>query len=274
MWYNTHVYYLLRKESFMTKAIGSMKKYSFLLGQLVARDFKTRYKRSVLGVLWSMLSPLLTMAVQYVVFANFFSGEIENYAVYLLIGTVAFNFFSEATQSSLTAITGSASLITKVYIPAYVFPISKVVSALINLAFSTLALYVIIIVQGLPFNVYHLLIPVLYLLLFCFSLGVGMILAALMVYFRDMQFLYGVVIVLWTYLTPLFYPVSIIPERFFGLYSLNPMYQYVTFFRTLVLDAALPSLSQFLFCIGYAVLFLVVGTLIFRALKKKFILYV
>ena len=132
----------------MIKTIKAMKKYRFLLGQLVARDFKTRYKRSVLGVLWSMLSPLLTMAVQYVIFVNLFRWQIENYAVYLLIGTVAFNFFSEATQSSLTAITGSASLITKVYIPAYVFPISKVVSALINLAFSTLALYVIIIVQG------------------------------------------------------------------------------------------------------------------------------
>ena len=258
----------------MKKALTTQKNYGFLLGQLVARDFKTRYKRSVLGVLWSMLSPLLTMAVQYVVFINLFRWDIENYAVYLLIGTVAFNFFSEATQSALTAITGSASLITKVYIPAYVFPISKVVSALINLAFSTLALYVIIIVQGVSFNWYHLMIPVLYLFLVCFSLGVGMILASLMVYFRDMQFLYGVVITLWMYLTPLFYPVSIIPEKLFGIYKLNPMYQYVTFFRTLVLDATMPSLEQFLFCIGYAVGFLALGTLVFRALKKKFILYV
>ena len=274
MWYTTHVYYFLRKGSFMTKALGSVKKYGFLLGQLVARDFKTRYKRSVLGVLWSMLSPLLTMAVQYVVFVNLFRWDIENYAVYLLIGTVAFNFFSEATQSALTAITGSASLITKVYIPAYVFPVSKVISALINLAFSTLALYVIILIQGVPLNFCHLLIPVLYLLLVCFSLGIGMILASLMVYFRDMQFLYGVVITLWMYLTPLFYPVSIIPEKLFVFYKLNPMYQYVTFFRTLVLEARVPSLEGWLFSVGYAVGFLLIGTLVFRALKKKFILYV
>ena len=260
----------------MIKAPGSAKNYSFLLGQLVARDFKTRYKRSVLGVLWSMLSPLLTMAVQYIVFTNLFRWDIDNYAVYLLVGTVTFNFFSEATQSALTAITGSASLITKVYIPAYVFPISKAVSALINLAFSTLALYIIIIIQGVPFNWFHLLVPVLYLFLFCFSLGVGMILAALMVYFRDMQFLYGVIITLWMYLTPLFYPVdtNVIPARFFNIYKLNPMYQYVTFFRTIVLEGARPSLEQFLFCACYAVGFLVLGTLVFRALKKKFILYV
>ena len=263
-----------RKGLYMTGVIRAMNKYRFLLGQLVARDFKTRYKRSVLGVLWSMLNPLLTMGVQYLVFVNLFRWEIENYAVYLLIGTVTFNFFSEATQSALTSITGSASLITKVYIPTYVFPVSKVLSSCINLAFSTLALYVIILIQGVPLNVYHLLIPVLYATLILFSLGFGMILSALMVYFRDMQFLYGVVITLWMYLTPLFYPVNIIPDNLFKIYRLNPMYQYVTFFRTLVLDAACPSLEQFAFCVGYAVLFMVLGTVIFGKMKKKFILYV
>ncbi len=251
-----------------------MKKYRFLLGQLVARDFKTKYKRSVLGVLWSMLNPLLTMAVQYIVFVNIFRWQIDNYAVYLLIGTVTFNFFSEATQAALTSITGSASLITKVYIPTYVFPLSKVLSSCINLMFSTLALYVIVLVQGVPLNLYHLLIPVLYVALIMFSIGMGMILASLMVYFRDIQFLYGVVITLWMYLTPLFYPVSIIPDRFFGIYKLNPMYQYVTFFRTLVLEARCPSFEQFAFCFGYAVVFLAIGSLIFRKMKKNFILYV
>ena len=254
--------------------IQTMKKYRFLLGQLVARDFKTKYKRSVLGVLWSMLNPLLTMAVQYIIFVNLFRWEIDNYAVYLLIGTVAFNFFSEATQSALTSVTGSASLITKVYIPTYVFPLSKVLSSCINLMFSTLALYVIVFIQGVPLNFYHLLIPLLYVFLVAFSMGIGMILASLMVYFRDIQFLYGVIITLWMYLTPLFYPVSIIPDNLFGIYRLNPMYQYVTFFRTLVLDASLPALEQWLFCFGYAVLFLVIGSLIFKKMKKNFILYV
>ena len=143
----------------LKQCIESHKKYNFLLGQLVSRDFKTRYKRSVLGVLWSMLNPLLTMAVQYLVFANLFRWDIDNYAVYLLSGTVIFNFFSEATQQSLGAITGSASLITKVYMPTYVFPVSKVLSAYINLGFSTLALYCIIFLQGMPLNIYHLLIP-------------------------------------------------------------------------------------------------------------------
>ena len=254
--------------------LKTAKKYTFLLRQLVGRDFKTRYKRSVLGVLWSMLNPLLTMSVQYIVFANLFKWDVDNYAVYLLIGTVAFNFFSEATQAALSSITGSASLITKVYIPTYVFPIAKVLSSCINLCFSTLALYLIIFIQGIPLNPYHLLIPVMYMMLVAFSIGIGLILSALMVYFRDTQFLYGVLIVLWMYLTPLFYPIDIIPENMMVYYSLNPMYQYVTFFRTLVLEASMPTQECWSFCIAYAMLAVMVGYTVFKKMKKNFILYI
>lgn len=254
--------------------INMAMKYRFLLSQLVSRDFKTRYKRSVLGVLWSMLNPLLTMCVQYIVFANLFRWDVDNYAVYLLIGTVTFNFFSEATQGALQSVTGSASLITKVYIPTYVFPISKVLSSCINWFFSSLALYCIILIQGVPLNVYHLLLPLAYLSLILFSCGIGMILASLMVYFRDIQFLYGVLITLWMYLTPLFYPVSIIPEQWLFVYEKNPMYQYVNFFRTVMLNGAIPSIEQFGYCIGYAVLAMVVGFFTFRKLKRNFILHI
>lgn len=259
----------------MLKAqLETARKYRFLLSQLVARDFKTRYKRSVLGVLWSMLNPLLTMCVQYLVFANLFRWDVDNYAVYLLIGTVTFNFFSEATQGALQSITGSASLITKVYMPTYVFPISKVLSACINWCFSSLALYCIIFIQGIPLNVYHLTLPVAYITLIAFSCGIGMILAALMVYFRDIQFLYGVLIMLWMYLTPLFYPVSIIPEEWLRAFQLNPMYQYVDFFRTVILEAALPTAEQFGFCIGYAIVAMVLGVFVFRKMKGNFILHI
>ena len=249
-------------------------KYRFLLEQLVSRDFKTRYKRSVLGVLWSMLNPLLTMSVQYLIFANLFRWDIDNYAVYLLIGTVTFNFFQEATQGALVSVTGGASLITKVYVPTYVFPVSKVLSACINWCFSTLALLLIVVIQGIPFNLFYVVLPFAYLTLILFSCGIGMILAALMVYFRDVQFLYNVLIVLWMYMTPLFYPVSIIPEKWMAAYSLNPMYQYVTFFRTVMLDGAMPSAGQFGFCLGYAVLAMVLGFFVFRSLKKEFVLHV
>ena len=187
------------------KARAAYQKYWFLLTQLVSRDFKTKYKRSVLGVLWSMLNPLLTMGVQYIVFSELFRWDIDNFAVYLLIGTVMFNFFTESTGQALVSITGSASLITKVYVPTYIFPVSKVLSSCINLGFSTLALYAILLIQGVPLNIYHLLMPFGYVCLIAFAIGIGLILASMMVYFRDTQFLYGIVTVLWMYLTPLFY---------------------------------------------------------------------
>ncbi len=258
----------------MKKMWEGIKHYRFLLSQLVIRDFKTRYKRSIFGVLWSMLNPLLTMCIQYLIFSNIFRFQIENYAVYLLIGTVTFNFFSESTQTALGSITESASLITKVRIPTCIFPISKIISAGINLIFSTLALYVIILIQRLPLNPCHLLIPVLYIMLALFSLGVGLVLSSATVFFRDMQFIYNVLIVLWTYLTPLFYSADIIPAQYQPIYRLNPMYHYVTFFRTLVLNAQMPTLSEFLWCGGYAAIAMLIGVLLYRKLKKNFILYI
>ena len=258
----------------MQKILEGVKRYRFLLSQLVIRDFKTRYKRSVFGVLWSMLNPLLTMCIQYLIFSNIFRFQIENYAVYLLIGTVTFNFFSESTQTALGSITESASLITKVRIPTCIFPISKIISAGINLIFSTLALYVIILIQRVPLNPCHLLIPFLYIMLALFSLGIGLVLSSATVFFRDMQFIYNVLIVLWTYLTPLFYSADIIPAQYQPIYRLNPMYHYVTFFRTLVLNAQIPSLSEFLWCGGYALAALLIGVLIYRKTKKNFILYI
>ena len=251
-----------------------LNQYKFLLSQLVSRDFKTRYKRSVFGFLWSMLNPLLMMLVQYLVFSNLFRFQIENYITYLLIGTVTFNFFSEASQTALNSIVESSSLITKVRIPTCIFPISKILSAGINLAFSTIALYLIIFVQRVPLSFTHLLIPVLYLMLAVFSLGIGLILSSATVYFREMQFLYNVIIMLWTYLTPIFYSVDIIPEKFLSLYKLNPMYHYVTFFRTLVLEAKVPSYTEFLWCFGFAAVFLAIGTLVYQKAKKNFVLYV
>lgn len=254
------------------KARAAYQKYWFLLTQLVSRDFKTKYKRSVLGVLWSMLNPLLTMGVQYIVFSELFRWDIDNFAVYLLIGTVMFNFFTESTSQALISITGSASLITKVYVPTYIFPVSKVLSSCINLGFSTVALYAILLIQGVPLNIYHLLIPFGYACLIAFAIGMGLILASMMVYFRDTQFLYGVVTVLWTYLTPLFYPIDIVPDRFLPIIKCNPMFHFIRYVRNIILDDSLPTLRAHLVCLFFAAGTLAVGWMIFQKAKKNFIL--
>lgn len=254
------------------KAVAAYKKYGFLLSQLVSRDFRTKYKRSVLGVFWSMLNPLLTMCVQYIVFSELFRWDIDNFAVYLLTGTVMFNFFTEATGQALVSITGNAALITKVYVPMYVFPVSKVLSSCINLAFSTVALYVILLIQRVPLNIHHLLLPYGYACLIAFTIGIGMILASMMVYFRDTQFLYGIITVLWMYLTPLFYPIDIVPARFLFIIKCNPMFHFIRYVRNLILDNSMPTLRAHLVCLLYAAGSMIIGWFVFKKAKRNFIL--
>lgn len=249
-----------------------LKKYRFLLSQLVGRDFKAKYKRSILGVLWSLLNPLLTMLVQYIVFCELFRWNIENYAVYLLIGTVMFNFFSESTSQALVSITGNAGLITKVYVPKYIFPVSKVISSCINFGFALVALFAITFIQGLTINRYYPMLIFVLLCMLCFCMGMGFVLSSMMVYFRDTQFLYGIALTLWTYLTPIFYPESIIPDRFMVIMECNPMYHFIRYARDILLFGNLPSLRSHIFCIIFAVAPLIIGMTIFKKAQKNFIL--
>lgn len=249
-----------------------IKKYSFLINRLVDRDFKTKYKRSFLGILWSLLNPLLTMVVQYVVFSNLFRFDIDNYVVYLLIGIILFNFFADATTQSISVILNNASLITKVYVPKIIYPLSKVISVSINLLLSFIPLVILTDLNGLPFNIYYLLIPFGVFLFLIFCAGWSLILSSLMVFFRDIQFLWGVFIMIWTYLTPIFYPESILPEVLKNFIKFNPLYQYIKFFRTILLDSMAPEQSNILFCIFFSILFFCVGYYIFKKTENDFIL--
>lgn len=256
------------------QVITAFSKYKFLLGQLVARDFKTKYKRSVLGVLWSFLNPLLTMTVQYVVFSSLFRFDIKHFAVYLLIGIVFFSYFAEAVSMSLMSIVGNANLITKIYIPKYIFPVSRVISSGINLILSMIPLFLVILVSKIPFSLSFILLPFSIMSLFFFSMGLGMLLSAAMVYFRDTQFLWGVFSMLWMYLTPIFYPISIIPEKYLTLYKLNPIYHYIDFSRIVIMEGVSPEPMKYLICIISAVTMLVFGAWVFRKTQNGFVLHI
>lgn len=267
---------------FPVSIIENFRRYGFLIRQLVRRDFKTKYKRSVLGVLWSFLNPLLMMAVQFVVFSSIFriGGSEQDFPVYLMIGIVLFNAFSESSTMGLTAITTNASLINKAYVPKYIYPLCKVFSSLINMGFSLIPLFAIIalrIGQGkvpMVSPAYLLLIyDIACLLLFCF--GISLLLSALMVFFRDIQFLWGVILTVWTYLTPMFYDVKMLnlSPTLMKLYNLNPLYQFIKFARTIVLDGVSPSLTSFLACGACAIIACVIGCFVFQKTQKKFVLY-
>lgn len=270
---------LIYREKHQKKSIGlnvirAFYQYRFLLNQLVSRDFKTKYKRSVLGILWSFLNPLLTMLVQYVVFSTIFKQDIPNFPVYLIVGVVFFNFFNESSNMGLTSIIGSSQLITKVYIPKYIFPLSRVMSSCVNMLFSFVPLLAMIFVTGTPIRPVLLILPFSIVCTVLFCLGVSLFLSAAMVFFRDMQFLWSVLSMLWMYATPIFYPESIVPKQFQVILKLNPMYHFIRFSRTLILGGVSPDPQAYLFCFLAAVIPLAIGAALFKKVQDKFVLYI
>jgi ABC-type polysaccharide/polyol phosphate export permease len=253
-----------------------LKLYTFrsFLYQLVRRDFKAKYKRSVLGILWTVLNPLLTMLVMTIVFSTIFRFDIKNFPVYLLSGQVIFTFFSEATNMAMTSILGGGGMMKKVSLPKYIFPVSKVMSSLVNFFLSLIALLFVMLVTGAPFYWTMLLMPIPIFYIFIFSMGIGLILSAAVVFFRDVTYLYGIFLTALTYFTPLFYPISIIPDRFRFLISLNPMYHFVEYFRTVTIYGNIPTLWQNVVCLLMAIVSLVIGLYIFYKKQDEFILYI
>ena len=235
------------------RLINAFSRYRFLIQQLVSRDFKTKYKRSVLGIVWSFLNPLLTMLVQYAVFSTIFKSDIPNFPVYLLTGIVLFNFFNEACSMGITSILGNASLITKVYVPKYIYPVTRVLSSGINMLFSLVPLLLVILLTRTALTPAILLLPFALACLLCFCTGMVLVLSASMVFFRDTQFLWNVLSMIWMYATPIFYPESIIPDRFLIVYKFNPLYHFIRFARTVIMDGVSPEPKAYLICLVFAV---------------------
>ena len=258
----------------LTDQINNLRKYYDLIIELVIRDIKVKYKRSVLGLIWSILNPLLMMSVMTIIFSSIFKSNIKNFPVYLISGQVIFNFFSEATNMSMISIIGNGELIKKVYVPKYIFPLSKVLFSLVNLIFSLIAVMIVCIATKLEIGTTIFMFPLPILYVFIFSLGIGLILSSYAVFFRDLLHLYSVLLMLWMYLTPIFYPITIVPEKFITFIKLNPIYYYVEYFRSILLYNKVPTLSLNLICLGYSFFFLILGIFVFSKKQDDFILYI
>ena len=252
------------------------KKYGFLLQQLVSRDFKVKYKRSVLGIVWSLLYPILMMAVMAVVFSNVFKFSTPgvSYLAYLLIGLTYFNYFSEASNLAMSSVVANFSLINKVYIPKYIFPLSKCLFVGINFLLTLIPLYVVIIATGTGLNWWHLLLPFSFVCLFLFTVGMGFILSTIAVFLRDMFYIYGIVLTIWTYLTPIMYDISIINPTLQFIMKFNPLYQFINFARSIILYGNCPTIGQFAGCAVSALVIFFLGIFIFKKKQDKFIYYV
>lgn len=254
--------------------MDTLLKYKDLLFELVLRDIKVKYKKSVLGVLWSVLNPLLMMVVLTVVFSEIFKSSISNFPLYLITGQVIFNFFSEATNMSMMSVLGNGSLIKKVYIPKYIFPLSKTLFGLVNLIFSLVAVMIVFIFTKQNIGITVVFTPLLLLYIFLFSFGIGLILASTAVFFRDILHLYGILLVIWNYLTPVFYPMEIIPDKYIMFINCNPLTYYVTYFRKILIYNEIPDLNLNLICLFISIISVIIGLVIFKKNQNKFILYV
>ena len=257
-------------------------RYRYLLWNLVSRDFKLKYRRSVLGVVWSVLNPLLMCLVYWVVFSSLMDmrgSGIDNFAVFLMCGQLLFNFFNEATSTGMSSVLGAAPLLKKVYIPKYIFPLEKCCFAMVNCVFSFVALLLVMIFTGAPFHL--TLIEAVYPLvtLFFFSLGVGLLLAAATVFFRDIMHIWSVFITALLYFSAIFYDPTQMTFSIGGfnmqqIIKLNPMYWYITGFRRTVMWGIPLDFNMFAVCGCCAVLSMLVGVWVFRKTQDRFVLHI
>lgn len=260
-----------------------MKSTLFILQQLVTKDFKLKYRRSVLGVLWSVLNPLLMMVVLTLVFSNMFRFDVEYYPLYLILGMTLFTLMSDSTSQAMSSIIFAAPLLKKVRIEKAVFPLEKVVFAVVNFLFSFVAIIAVMVYLGVPASPTMLAVPLLLLYVVVFCTGLGLLLSALSVFFRDVMHLWSVVTLAWNYLTPVFWPEEFLTSGALdsGLSSVlvtveqfNPMYYFVSYLRQIVMYGTMPDLQYNLVCIAFAVVTFVVGLVVFRKTQSKFILYI
>lgn len=258
----------------MQHALNDFLKYFGFLKELVKRDFKKKYYKSFLGVLWSILNPLMMTIVITIIFSTLFRRNIEFFPVYYLIGTMIYSFNNAATNQGLHSLVSNNSLLRKIYVPKYMFCLSSVILQFITMLFTFITLILMMLVLGVPFTKYFLLFPLPMIYIFCFSTGLALILSVGGAYFRDLNHLYGIFTMMWMYVTPLFYPISIIPEEFLFLWELNPLYIIITIARNLMLDGVMPSQKLLIVATVYSVLTLVTGIVVFRQKEDKVFLHI
>ena len=239
--------------------IQKLLSYQFLFEELVKRDFKKKYKRTVLGMAWSILAPLLQLLVMRVVFTQFFGRTMEHYTTYLFCGNLVFSYFNESTSQGMTSLMGNASIFTKVNIPKYLFLFSKNVQALINFGLVLVVFFVFCIIDNVAFTwkFVLLLVPIISLLLF--NIGVGLILSALFVFFRDVQYLWSVFTQLLMYMSAVFYSIDTFSPMVRNLFLLNPVYLHIRYFRKIVLENTVPSVWFHLLMLADVLIVLGIG---------------
>jgi len=251
-----------------------LKKYQFLFEELVKRDFKKKYKRTVLGMAWSILSPLLTLLVMKLVFTQFFGRTMEHYTTYLFCGNLIFSYFKESTTQGMSSLMGNAGIFTKVNIPKYLFLLSKNIQTLINFGLTLCVFFLFCKLDHILFTwkIIFLLYPILCLVLF--NIGVGLILSAMFVFFRDVQYLWSVFTQLLMYMSAIFYTIDQYNYTAQCLFLINPVYLFIRYFRKIVIEATIPTVWFHLLMAVDVLAVLGLGCWMYKKYNTKFLYYV
>ena len=265
---HTQVYDSTKRPAPAIEEIRQVFRYRYLIGQLLRRDILTRFKRSALGVAWTMINPLGTMLILAVVFSQVF--KMEGYASFILTGLMAWNFFAQASNAAIINLVWGGGLIKRIYIPRTSFAIAAVGTGLVNLALALIPLIVVVVINGLKITWAIVFLPVPILLLAMFTLGVGLFLSSFAVYFPDVAEMYQIVLTAWMYLTPIIYPESLISAKWMPFYTINPMYWMVKMFRLPIFEGRFPSWQEFLPAFGWAAGMLLVGWLYFTSKTEEY----
>lgn len=258
----------------MDSLIIKIEKNRFVFSELVKRDFKQKYKGTVLGMVWSILNPLLTLLVMRMVFTQFFGRNTPHYTTYLFAGNLIFSFFKESTTGGMNALLSNASIFTKINVPKYLFLLSKNVSAVINFGLTLIVFFAFVAMDGVKFSFSFLAIIYPICTITLFNIGMGLILSALTVFFRDTKYFYDIFTLLLMYMSAIFYKVDSFSPGIQRLFLLNPVYCHIKYVRIIVLEGTLPSLGYHGLLLLYAVAVLGLGLLIYKKKNHQFLYYV
>lgn len=252
---------------------AKLKQHKFLFSELIKRDFKKKYKGSILGVFWSVLSPVLTMLVMRLMFTQFFGRTIAHYTTFILAGNIVFSYFREATNEGMNTVMANARIFSKLDVPKELFLYSKSISQLLNFAISIVVFLVFCIFDGITigWHFFMLLYPTLCMTVFC--TGMALLLSTLYVFLKDVRYLWAVFMRLLTYMSAVFYSIDKYPQTVQNLFLLNPVYVFIKYFRTIAIDGRVPSLLIHGLCLLYALLFFVIGRTVFKRKQDRFIFY-
>lgn len=262
-----------RQQRETRRTLKTFRKNFFLFEELVKRDFKQKYKRTVLGMFWSVLSPLLSLLVMKLVFTNFFGRNTPHYTIYLFAGNIVMSYFREATRTGMTSLRSNSAVITKINVPKYLFIFSKNVSALVNFMLTVGVFFVFCIIDRIQFGPHMIAIIYPIFCLILLNIGVGMILSCLYIFFRDTTYLYDIFLMLLQYMSAIFYTIDKFSPKVQRIFLINPIYVIIKYIRYVVIDGKIPSLAYHGLCALYALIVLLIGFRMYKKYNHQFVYY-